>query len=439
MRLKLLVPLIFLGWGIEELKSQDVVTMDLLEAIDFSRRENKELKEARLKLADANEVIIERRAWGLPQVTANVNFQRYLKVPKQPLPEAFVQLIQSLNPGEEVNREASFFLKNNFTPSLAIETILFDGSYFVGLQAAKAYKVFVEKEFQVKVKEIKDRVTDAFLPVLLLEKNEQLLLANIQNLTKIVGETQQLYENGFVESLDLDRQLLSLANLEVEFEAIKTSKKVALNALKMTMGFPLGEDLALEGNLEEMLIVDMENIPLRPEIPLAESGITMGEWNIKNLQSGYLPSLRAFGSMSQNYQGNTFDDGFWAPTTVAGIRMSIPIFDGLDKKAKIQRARLDLEKSNIQLQILKDLVALETTNARENITNAQRRFEQQKKNLSLAERIYQTTQVKYKEGVGSSLEVNQAEQMLYDSQRNYLQALYDLVSAGFQLKKALGQ
>jgi outer membrane protein len=439
MRLKLLVPLIFLGWGIEELKSQDVVTMDLLEAIDFSLRENKELKEARLKLADANEVIIERTPWGLPQVTANVNFQRYLKVPKQPLPEAFVQLIQSLNPGEEVNREASFFLKNNFTPSLAIETILFDGSYFVGLQAAKAYKVFVEKEFQVKVKEIKDRVTDAFLPVLLLEKNEQLLLANIQNLTKIVGETQQLYENGFVESLDLDRQLLSLANLEVEFEAIKTSKKVALNALKMTMGFPLGEDLALEGNLEEMLIVDMENIPLRPEIPLAESGITMGEWNIKNLQSGYLPSLRAFGSMSQNYQGNTFDDGFWAPTTVAGIRMSIPIFDGLDKKAKIQRARLDLEKSNIQLQILKDLVALETTNARENITNAQRRFEQQKKNLSLAERIYQTTQVKYKEGVGSSLEVNQAEQMLYDSQRNYLQALYDLVSAGFQLKKALGQ
>lgn len=439
MRLKLLVPLIFLGWGLEELKSQDVVTMDLLEAIDFSLRENKELKEARLKLADANEVIIERRAWGLPQVTANVNFQRYLKVPKQPLPEAFVQLIQSLNPGEEVNREASFFLKNNFTPSLAIETILFDGSYFVGLQAAKAYKVFVEKEFQVKVKEIKDRVTDAFLPVLLLEKNEQLLLANIQNLTKIVGETQQLYENGFVESLDLDRQLLSLANLEVEFEAIKTSKKVALNALKMTMGFPLGEDLALEGNLEEMLFVDMENIPLRPEIPLAESGITMGEWNIKNLQSGYLPSLRAFGSMSQNYQGNTFDDGFWAPTTVAGIRMSIPIFDGLDKKAKIQRARLDLEKSNIQLQILKDLVALETTNARENITNAQRRFEQQKKNLSLAERIYQTTQVKYKEGVGSSLEVNQAEQMLYDSQRNYLQALYDLVSAGFQLKKALGQ
>jgi len=439
MRLKLLVPLIFLGWGIKELKAQDVATMDLKEAIDFSLRENKELKEARLKLADANELIIERRAWGLPQVTANVNFQRYLKVPKQPLPEAFVQLIQSLNPGQEVNREASFFLKNNFTPSLAIETIVFDGSYFVGLQAARAYKGFAEKEFQVKVKEIKDRVTDAFLPILLLQKNEELLLANIQNLTKIVGETQQLYENGFVESLDLDRQLLSLANLEVEFEAIKTSKKVALNALKMTMGFPMGEDLALEGNLEDMLIVDMNITPKRPEIPFAESGIEMNEWNIKNLQSGYLPSLRAFGSLSQNYQGNTLEDGFWAPTILAGLRMSIPIFDGLDKKAKIQRARLELEKSNIQLQILKDIVALETTNARENIANAQRRFEQQKKNLSLAERIYQTTQVKYKEGVGSSLEVNQSEQMLYDSQRNYLQALYDLVSAGFQLKKALGQ
>jgi outer membrane protein TolC len=118
--------------------------------------------------------------------------------------------------------------------------------------------------------------------------------------------------------------------------------------------------------------------------------------------------------------------------------MSIPIFDGLDKKAKIQRAKLELEKSNIQLQILKDLVAMEASNAKENIANTQRRFDQQKKNLELAEKIYHTTQIKYKEGVGSSLEVNQAEQMLYDSQRNYLQSLYDLVSAGFQLKKALG-
>jgi outer membrane protein TolC len=441
MRFKLLVPLILIGWGMKELNAQELVTMDLEEAINFSIRENKELKEARIKLADANELIIERRAWGLPQISASVNFQRYLQVPKQPLPEPFVQLIQSLNPGQEVNREASFFLKNNFNPSVSLETILFDGSYFVGLQAARAYRGFVEREFQVKVKEIKDRVTDSYLPVLLLQKNEELLLANIENLSKIVEETRQLYDNGFVESLDLDRQLLSLANLEVEFEAIKTSKTIAMNGLKMAMGFPLEEDLVLKGKLEELLIANIANLVTtsnRPEIPFAESGIEMNEWNVKNFQSGYLPSLRAFGSWAQNYQGNTFQDGFWAPTTVAGVRMSIPIFDGLDKKAKIQRAKLELEKSNIQLQILKDLVAMEASNAKENIANTQRRFDQQKKNLELAERIYHTTQIKYKEGVGSSLEVNQAEQMLYDSQRNYLQSLYDLVSAGFQLKKALG-
>jgi outer membrane protein len=426
---------------------QEPVILDLSQAVDFALRENKELKESRLKLADANEVIIERRAWGLPQVNANVNFQRYLKVPKQPLPEAFVQLIQLLNPGQEVNREASFFLKNNFTPSISVETVVFDGSYFVGLQAAKAYRDFVEKEYQVKVKEIKNRVTETYLPVLLLQKNLELLEANIENLQKMVNETSQLYENGFVESLDLDRQLLSLANLEVEHEAIATSKNIALNGLKLAMGFPLREEIELKGNLEDLLLdwdsdqieAQMSQQSIRSEVILAKSGLDMNEWNIKNFQAGYLPSLRAFASVAQNYQGNTFNDGFWAPTTLAGLRLSVPIFDGLDRKAKIQRAKLDLEKAQIQLVMLEDLIEMENSNAKQNLETSKKRLEQQQKNLGLAERIYMTTQVKYKEGVGSSLEVNLAEQMLYDAQRNYLQALYDVVFAGFQLKKALGQ
>ena len=434
----------FLSTG--ELLAQESSNFTLEKAIEQALQENIEIKNAKLEIVDADYLIVERRAWGLPQISANINFQQYFQVPKQPLPEPFVLLIQSLNPGQEVNREASFFLKNNFSPTISAETVLFDGTYFVGLQAARTYKKYALREFETKVKQVKESVTDAYLPVVLLQENILLLEKNIESLQKIVQETQILFENGFVEKLDVDRQLLSLANLEVEHDNLKHQFEGALNGLKLAIGLPQQTPLSIGSDLEDLILPEFDQwkteksmVESRPEFQLAQTGIELNEMNVKNFKAGYLPSIRLFGSYSQNYQGDNFKDGFWAPTGVFGFRVNVPIFDGLDKKAKIGRAKIDLEQAQNQLYQLKNLVNVEVENGKEILIGAQQRYDNQLSNLELANRIYETTLIKYKEGVGSSLEIIQAEQSLYATQRNYLNALFDYVKAGLDLKYALGK
>jgi outer membrane protein TolC len=438
--------------GLTGLLAQSPRVISLDEAIGYALNENVAIKNAQINIANAEQQIIERRSFGIPQLNADVSYQRYLKLP--PLPPTFDSfgaifelLPDSLGGGmPQTDGEASIFFRNTFTLGLNLDAMIFDGSYFTGLQAAKAYRQYVDQEMQIERREVKNKVINAYLPVLLLNENIQLMDKNIDNLEKLHFETSELYKAGFAEQLDIDRLELSLTNLKVEKENLLRQKQVAIANLKFSMGYPVDEEIDVIGDLESMTIEAAEsdlvaavNFSNRPEYGLMDKGIHLNELNIRFNRSGYLPSLRAFGAYQYAYQGNNSNDGFWAPTSYIGARLSIPIFDGLMRKAQVQRARLDLEMVKVQRDELMNAIKLEVTNARTNYLNATERLEAQKRNLSLAQRIYDTTQIKYREGVGSSLEVTQAEQSLYTTQSNYMQALYDLVAAHCALLQALGK
>ncbi len=428
------------------LQGQEVQKIDLDAAIQYAFNNNITIKNAQLNIADAQQQIVESTAIGLPKLDGAVSYQRYLEIPQQPLPEAFVALIQALNPNEEVETNASFFLRNNLTASLNLETMIFDGSYFVGLKAAKAYKKYVQQDLLTQRREVKNNVINAYFPVLLVKENLQILDKNISNLEKLLNETKALYAEGFVEQLDIDRQELSLSNLKTEKDNLLRQLENAKTNLKFAMGYPVDSEIEVSGNLEafdaeadDKDIVGAFNYANRPEVELIEIGNELNELNLKNYKSQYWPNLRANAAYTYQYQGDNLKDGFWSPLAFVGVNLNIPIFDGLDKKAKIQRTMLDMQEAENQKTELQQAIQLEIKTARTSYISAKEKLANQEKNLALAERIYETTQVKYREGVGSSLEVTQAEQSLYTSQSNYLQALYDLVIAKQQLDIALGQ
>ncbi len=420
--------------------------MTLEETIEYAMTNNISIKNAFLNIADAEQQIFERRATGIPQVNGTVNYQRYLQVPVQPLPTALVEFIRVLNPNGEVQTEGSFFLRNNFNAGINLEAMIFEGSYFVALKAARAYRNFVQQELVSQKREVKNNVINAFLPVVLVNTNLEILDKNIGNLEKLLNETKELYKAGFVEQLDIDRQELSLLNLKTERDNLVRQKENAMSALKFAMGHPIDEALTVAGRLEDMemevgdedLVADI-NYSGRPEMGLADLNIELNELNLRLNKSYYLPSIRGNGAYTYSFQGNTFKDGFWAPSAYVGLNLNVPIFDGFDKKAKVQRVKIDLEEAANQKTDLRRGITLEVQTGRTNYLSAREKLESQRKNLSLAERIYNTTQIKYKEGVGSSLEVTQAEQSLYTSQSNYLTALYDVIKAKSDLEQALGK
>ncbi len=469
---KIIPTLLVTLFAIASLWGQASQKLTLEEAVNLAIRQNLEVKNAQLKVANADQQIRERLAVGLPQLNGEVSFQRYLQIPQQPLPESFnifgifgqalaVDLRDQLSDetrnavdqifsGAPSNNEGpqtvAFFLRNNFTAGVNLDAMVFDASYFIALRAARAFKVYSQKELQTTQREVRNRVIDAYLPVLLVDENLELLNKNIDNLSKLLFETKELYKAGFAEQLDVDRQQLSLANLTTERENLERQRKNALDNLKFAIGLPAEAEVELESELDalvkEAAEADLTGVVVpeqRPEYGLLQQAIELNQINVKLSQSQYYPSLRAFGAYQQSYQGNDFQTGFWAPTAFLGLRLNVPIFDGFLKNAQVQRAKIDLEVAHNQLVDLDRGINLEVQSARTAYINARRQLASQQSNLELAQRIYDTTQVKYREGVGSSLEVTQAEQSLYATQSNYLQAIYDLVVAKSDLEQALGK
>jgi len=422
--------------------AQEPARLTLDQAIEYAYERSTAVKNARLAVEDAEQQIIERRAPGLPQLNGDVTYQRYLQVPKQPLPPQF---LPPNSDSLDIPTEVSFFLKNNFTAGLTLDAMLFDGSYFVGLKAARTFREYTAEDLLRTKRDVRNSVIEAYLPVLLVDESIELVGKNIANVEKLLYETRALYEEGFAEQLDVDRQQLSLANLEVERQNLVRRHQTAIARLKYVMGFPAEQELEVAATLESLVEVASEanlseqvNLFKRPEYRLAEQGEQLNELNVRLNKAAYLPTLNAFGAYQYQYQGNDFKTGFWAPQAFVGLRLSIPIFDGLYKSALIQRARLDLERARNDKEDLARAISLEVTNARSTYIQARESLEQQQSNMDLAERIYETTQVKYQEGVGSSVELTQAEQQLYQTQSNFINALYDFLVAKIDLETALG-
>lgn len=439
-------------------------SFSLEEAIGFALQKNASVRLKQLEVSDARSQIKEFRAIGMPKVEGSVEYQHFIDIPVSlapadafAFPDDFNRFLGEVSDatsvplpsgggGDEL-QELQFGLKNSLTASLTANALLFDGSFFVGLRAAKLYKELVAREMVQTTTDVKLSVSKAYLAVLIARKNREIVDKNIQNLSESLRETRAIYENGFAEKLDVDRLELSLANLRTEADKLDRMIQVSINLLKFQMGYPMEENIELTDDIDRLIAqtsLDSESLESeidpsnRPEYDVLQTAENLNELNIKRNKVGYLPSLFAFGSYQQIFQANDISEGRWFPTTVVGATLNVPIFDGLDKESRIERAQIDLEELRIQKSEFVRSVQLEVRNARSAYLNAWETVERTRASQQLAEEIYNTTQVKYREGVGSSVELSQAERELYSAQANYLNALYELLVARVDLDKALG-
>ncbi|MCF8238858.1 MAG: TolC family protein [Saprospiraceae bacterium] len=426
------------------LTAQTQMTLD--QAINYALSNNQEIQLARLNIEDADGQITERRAFGIPQLSADIGYNHYFEVPTTVLPSSFFIDPNTGQPDPNANRAAQFGVKNNLTGTLALNTMLFDPSYFVGLKAARGYRDYTAQELVSRQRKVKYQVIEAFLPTLLVDENLKNLDKNITNLQKLRDETKALYDEGFVELLDVDRLDLSIATIQTERDNLANQRKVILNGLKMVMGYPMDKELDVAGNLQDLLSApDVQDLTGKvdymrwPDYRVSMQGKNLAELNVKLAKFGYLPSLYGFANVQRTFQGDNAEEGIWSNASLAGLSLKAPLFDGLLTQGRVQRAKVTEQNTLVQIRMLEQQIDMSVQNARDQYNNAIDKLRNQEKNLNLAERIYETTRIKYREGVGSSLEINQAEQALFTAQRQHVQAQFDVVSAIQSLENALGK
>jgi outer membrane protein TolC len=376
----------------------------------------------------------------MPQVGVSVDMKNFLEIPT------------SLIPGEIFGAPPGTFIPVKFgttfqaTGTAQASLLVFSADYLVGLQATKEYISLMNINVARSKIDLVSQVSKAYYGVLVNKERIKLLDANIIKLGKLLSDTKAFNQQGFVEQIDVDRLEVAYNNLITEKQKIERLISLSENVLKFQMGYVGKDNLVLTDSLliTEKTEVDINKIDVskRVEYQLLESQQKLYKINVKRLQFGYLPTVVAYGSLG--YAGMRNDLKFferthdWYPTALIGGTISLNLFDGLQRHYKIQQAKLDYKKGELNMKNLQLAVELESTSAAVNYNNAIATLQTQKRNMELAENIYNVAQKKYEQGVGSNLEVINAQTSLKESETNYFNAVYDLMVYKVDYLKATG-
>ena len=437
--------------------------LTLKQAVDFGIKNATQVKNALLDVKIQKQTNREFTALTMPQVNGSINTTHYFNIPVQSLPNFIspstyqVLIDQGVKDGNgnpitmPANGfgtiAAQFGVPWTSSAGIDVSQILFDGQVFVGLQARDAAMKLANATADITVEQINANIQKIYYQLVVGQKQLGSIEANVQLLEKLLNDTKELYKNGFAERLDVDKTTVQLNNLKTEQEKIKNQLLAGNAGLKFLMNLPQKDELILtdtlsEANLKDGILDESYNSGDRKDIKLLNQAIRLNQYNVKRYQLGRIPSVVAFGTYSKNAQRSSFNffgKGDWFTTALAGVKITVPIFDGFARRSKIESARLSLAKTQNQLEQTKEQAEYEIYNAKLKMKSAILTTDNQKQNIQLAEKVYLTTKKKYEQGLGSNLEVVNAHTELKVAQNNYYGALYDAINAKIDYLKATGK
>jgi outer membrane protein TolC len=444
-------------------------TVNLEQAIAYALQNNIDAKNATLDEKIAKAKVNDTRGIGLPQINATasvIHNQKLGRFFSSYQPGGFLDpdslLAGTIQNGEVVAAENFFQLKSIGDAKLSITQILFNASYLVGLRAANTYKSLAEKQARQTQEEIIKNVTTAYYGAIINRERLKAFDANITRIDSLYANTKALLQNGFVEEIDLDRIEVALNNLKTERKNFENLQLLSVELLKFQMNYPMERTLTISQSASDLVIVrDVEGMGdtfeynNRVEYSILETSRDLQKLNIQNNYSAGLPSLVAFADLGYNTQSPNIGGIFrtnssfpetaalgrdkWYSTSSFGVSLNIPIFSGLQRNYKIQQEKLASMKIENSFTSLKQGIDLQIKQGKISYENALNSLDNQSRNLKLAEKIAHVTKVKYQQGVGSNLEVVEAESSYREAQVNYYNALYDAMVSRVDLLKAYGK
>jgi outer membrane protein len=442
---KYLLILLCLSLPVLHGNAQEIVRLTLEEALSYSLENNVNVKNAKLETLISKATVKETTATGLPQINGNFDLNYNPAIPIVFLPNE-PPFGDPNVPGDVIPARFGVSYQSNLGVNMT--QMIFDGSFFVGLRAAKTYKQLTDLDLVKTKVDVIESVKKAYFGVLVNEERIRLSRANLARIDTLLSETRALNEAGFAEKIDVSRIQVQRNNTATQLERSLTALEISEQILKLQMGLPMEYDLELGESLSQLNPIEEINALLqeegmeRVEVSQLQTNLELVQLDLKNNQSQYMPTIDFIANAQRAGAGNTFNTVFdkqnWFGSSLLGVSMKVPIFDGLSKSARIQKNRLQMMQLENQKFFLQESIKNEVYTAKTNLKNDLNILEIQRENLELAREVYDISKIKYNEGVGSNLEVVEADAALIEAEINYLTALYDGLVAKVDLEKALG-
>ncbi|MFN4007737.1 MAG: TolC family protein [Chitinophagaceae bacterium] len=426
-------------------KEENLVTahaFTIADCIEYAKRHNVQVKNALLNVQIQQQTNRNITSAALPTISGNAAFTDYLQIPVSVIPgEIFGGAPGSFIP-------VKFGVKYNTNVGLNLQQLLFDGQVFVGLQARKASIEFQQKAYEVTAQAIRANIYKIYYQLVAAKTQLDILDANIVRAKKFESDAKALYKNGFAEKLDADRAAVQVANLEMQRMSVQTQIDNGYVGLKFLMGMPIKDSLLLtetisEDQLKEQLLDNNYDYNNRLEYQYAMLGKRLGEYNVKRYKLAYLPTVALSGTYVHQTQRNQFDmfkkGTPWFNTSIIGLNISVPIFDGFAKDANLRKAKLELQQTENNIADFKNQVDNEVKQAYNTYKNAILMLDNLKKNSNLAEQVYLQTKKKFESGLASNTDVTNTQADLITAQTNYINAMYTAIIAKVDYMKATGK
>ncbi len=438
--------------------AQTKQSFSLTEAIQFATEKNLNVQSSRLDATSAEARIREVKGVALPQVSVGSQLTYNAIIQKFILPAGGFggapasSTATGGNQPEQADVTAIPFGVNfQGNVQATVNQLLFDASYKLGLKAAATLRELSQKNVTASKINVAEQVAKAYYNVLVSEERIKLLDYNISRIDTLFKETQAMNKQGFVEKIDVDRLEVQANNLKSERQKVQNLVGLTYYLLKFQMGLGINDEITLTDKIQDVNIDELErsvafvapvDYTQRIEFSALQSQIQLADYDLQNVGKQYFPRVLASAAYGHNNGRNNLFDFFttkWFNSAAINLQIQVPIFDGFQKRYVAQQKKIALNKAQLGSDLLRNSIDLQVKQSQITIQNSLQTLRTQKRNLDLAQEILRVTRIKYKEGIGSNIEVLNAESSSREAQTNYFASLLDFMLAKVDLDKAAGK
>lgn len=417
-------------------KAQDVLTLE--ECLRLGIENNLSLESSRNEIRKGEHTLSENRAKLLPQINAVAGFNDNFNPP--------VSVTDGSAYGNPYNVTKT--LQYNASAGIQLQMPLYNQTVYTAVDIARTMNELNRLSYEKAREDLILQISKMYYLSQNTAEQIALIKENISRLNELSNITQAFYDNGMAMEVDVKRVNINLENQRVQYDNAQSMLTQQLNLLKYVIDYPADKEIALTPvdteNTTSVSLTGLDNNQY--ELQLLQSKQKLAEQQRKMIGQGYIPSLSLTGSwMYSAYTDkakNWFHSGpsnHWYNSSGIGLTLRIPIFDGLDKRAKMKKAKIEIENAKLSYENALKNMQTQYLNATNELMNSQRNFRKQKDNYLLAEDVYQVTTDRYREGIASMTEVLQDEMRMSEAQNNYINAHYNYQVTNLSLLKLTGQ
>jgi OMF family outer membrane factor len=408
-------------------------TLSLEQCIDTALLYNRNIKLSQQDVNISTEKNKEIRGNLLPKLNGASDYRYYTNLPYQLMPAA------AFGGPEGTYKEVQFGVPHSLNANFQLTVPIFNST---AINAIKTTRLAIELSEIQKIKTDEDvilEVSNAYYNAQILLTQIEFLESNIINTDKLVKTTTLLYQQQIAKGTDVDRLKLQAEQLSMHRSTVISQYQQVLNALKFLMGKPISDSIEVSATEESIVEANFQT-QITTDILLIEKKTEFNNSEINGLRNSRLPSLNAYGVYGTTGFGTNGSNSFFNlyPIGYVGAQLSIPIFNGRITKHKISGKKIEIEKSNIQKELISEKSKVDLKNAEMQYTLAARNISLVSSQTDLAKKIYDNTILQNQEGIANITDLLLSDNALRESQQNYLLALINLRRAELEYKRVTG-